>query len=211
MRASRGRDYSRIGDAVKRQSGKRAVLADLADNPARKNSQRIAVTGRNSRFPAMTTGEVAAVALVAGKPALLFCDLLGESGLHFLSVPLDSAVKAGYMPARLTAADYPALISFNQPVETAAVSTVLAVADLEAGSERYRNVGNFVEAFFGGFQSLLQPGRHPKWRQVDITGELPGWRCLPPAAQWIQRNGRVGHRGGLSGAEGEFLAFYGRA
>ncbi len=55
----------------------------------------------------LRSGEVAAVALVAGKPAP---PNWRESGLHFLSVPLDPAVNAGYLPARLTAADYPGLI-----------------------------------------------------------------------------------------------------
>jgi len=31
----------------------------------------------------LRSGAVAAVALVAGKPAPLFCDLIGETGLHF--------------------------------------------------------------------------------------------------------------------------------
>ena len=31
----------------------------------------------------LRSGAVAAVALVAGKPAPLFCDLIGENGLHF--------------------------------------------------------------------------------------------------------------------------------
>jgi hypothetical protein len=139
----------------------------------------------------LRSGEVAAVALVAGKPAPLFCDLIGESGLHFLSIPPDPAVNAGYVPARLTAADYPGLIPYNQPVNTVAVGAVLAVTNLRAGSERYRNVANFVEAFFSGFQSLLQPGHHPKWHEVDITGELSGWHRFPPAAEWLQRNARV--------------------
>jgi uncharacterized protein len=139
----------------------------------------------------LRNGEVAAVALVAGKPTPLFCDLIGESGLHFLSIPLDPPVSAGYVPARLTAADYPGLIPYNQPVNTVTVGTVLAVSNLQAGSERYRNVANFVEAFFSRVQSLLQPGRHPKWHEVDITGGLPGWRRFPAAAQWLQHNARV--------------------
>jgi uncharacterized protein len=133
-------------------------------------------------------GEIAAIALVAGKPAPLFCELIGESGLHFLAIPLDPAVTTAYMPARFTAADYPGLVPYNQPIDTVAVGTVLAVANLQAGSERYRNVANFVDALFTGFQSLLEPGYHPKWREVDIMAELPGWRRFPPAEQWLQRN-----------------------
>jgi TRAP transporter TAXI family solute receptor len=152
-------------------------------------------------------GEVAAVALVAGKPAPLFCDLVGESGLHFLSIPLEPAVNAGYVPARLTAADYPGLIPYNQPVDTVAVSTVLAVTNLQAGSERYHDVANFVEAFFSGFQSLLQPGRHPKWHEVDITAELLGWHRFPAAAQWLQRNARVVTAPNTEGLKANFARF----
>jgi hypothetical protein len=72
-----------------------------------------------------------------------------------------------------------------------AVGTILAVANLQIGSQRYRNVVNFVEALFTGFQSLLEPGHHPKWSEVDIMAELPGWRRFPPAEQWLRRNARV--------------------
>jgi uncharacterized protein len=155
----------------------------------------------------LRTGDVAAVAMVAGKPAPLFCDLIGENGLHFLPIALDPAVSAGYVSARLTAADYPGIVPYNQPIDTVAVGTVLAVNNLTAGSERYRNVASFVEAFFSGFQNLLQPGRHPKWHEVDITGDLPGWRRFPPAAQWIQRKAPVAVAPNLEGLKANFLRF----
>ena len=136
-------------------------------------------------------GEIAAVAFVAGKPAPIFRDLIGENNMHFLPIPLNPAVTAAYVPARLTADDYPALIQYNQPVDTVAVGAVLAVADLQPDAERYRNVVNFVDAFFTGFQSLLSPGHQPKWHEVNIAAELPGWRRFPPAANWLQRNAPV--------------------
>jgi len=136
-------------------------------------------------------GEIAAIAFVAGKPAPIFRDLIGENSLHFLAIPLNPAVTAAYVPARLTADDYPALIQYNQPVDTVAVGAVLAVANLQPDSDRYRNVVNFVDAFFTGFQSLLTPGHHPKWNEVNIAAELPGWRRFPPAADWLQRNAPV--------------------
>ena len=136
-------------------------------------------------------GEIAAVALVAGKPAPVLRDLVGETALHFVAIPLNSEITAAYVPARLTADDYPALIQYNQPVDTVAVGTVLAVANLQPGSERYRNVGNFVDAFFTGFQSLLAAGYQSKWHEVNIAAELPGWRRFAPAADWLQRNAPV--------------------
>lgn len=136
-------------------------------------------------------GEIAALAFVTGRPAPIFRDLIGESSLHFLAVPLNPAVTAAYVPSRLTAEDYPALIPYNHPVDTIAVGAVLVVANLQPGSERYRNVVNFIDAFFTGFQSLLLPGHHPKWREVNIAAELPGWRRFPPAADWLRRNAPV--------------------
>jgi uncharacterized protein len=133
-------------------------------------------------------GEIAAIAFVAGKPAPLFSNIAGEDGFHFLPIPLKPAVTAVYVPTRLTAQDYPGLVPSDQSVDTVAVGAVLAAANLQFGTDRYRNLVNFVEAFFTGFQSLLEPGHHPKWREVNITAELPGWHRFPPADQWLQRN-----------------------
>ena len=153
---------------------------------------KIPVTATNDNqevaLEKLRKGEIAAVAFVAGKPAPIFRGLNGSDGLHFLAIPLSPAVTAVYVPTRLTAADYPGLVSDDQPVDTVAVGAVLLAANLQPGSERYRNLANFVDAFFTGFPSLLEPGHHPKWREVSITAELPGWRRFLPAEQWLQRN-----------------------
>ncbi len=139
----------------------------------------------------LRSGEIAALAFVAGKPAPLFCSITAEEGLHFLAIPLNPAVTAAYVPTRFSAQDYPGLVPGDQPVDSVAVGTLLAAANLQYGSERYRNLVNFVDAFFTGFQLLLDPGHHPKWHEVNIMAELPGWRRFPPAEQWLQRNAPV--------------------
>ena len=150
----------------------------------------IVVTSDDERaaLDKLRRGDIAAMAFVAGKPAPIFRDLIGENNLHFLAIPLNPAVTAVYVPARLTADDYPALIQYNQPIDTIAIGAVLAVANLQPDSDRYRNVVNFVDAFFTGFQSLLTPGHQLKWSEVNIAADLPGWRRFPPAADWLQRN-----------------------
>ena len=155
-------------------------------------------------------GEIAALAFVSGKPAPLFRGLGGGNGLHFLSIPLNPAVIGAYVPARLTPADYPGLVPPDHPVDTIAVGTVLAVANLQDVSDRYRNVANFVDAFFGGFPALLQPGHHPKWREVNIAAELPGWRRFPPAADWLQRNAGAAAAPDLQDLNAIFARFAGR-
>ncbi|TMJ56114.1 MAG: TRAP transporter substrate-binding protein [Alphaproteobacteria bacterium] len=152
-------------------------------------------------------GEIAALAFVAGKPAPLFCNIAAEEGLHFLAVPLNPAITAAYVPTRLSAQDYPGLVPGDRPVDTVAIGTVLAAANLQYGSERYRNLVNFVDAFFTGFQLLLEPGHHPKWQEVNIMAELPGWRRFPPAEQWLQRNAPVAAAPNLQDLKGIFSRF----
>ena len=136
-------------------------------------------------------GDIAALAFVSGKPVPLFRGLSRDNGLHFLAFPFNPAVAAAYVPTRLTAADYPGLIPQDQPVDTVAVGAVLVAANLQTAPDRDRNVANFVDAFFTGFHSLLEPGHHPKWQEVNIAAELTGWRRYPPAEQWLQRNLQV--------------------
>jgi len=133
-------------------------------------------------------GDIAAVAFVSGKPAPMFQGLDSNNGFHLLAIPLSPTIIAAYVPTRLTADDYPGLIAPGQPITTVAVGTVLAAANLAPGSPRYLNVANFVDTFFTGFQSLTEPGHHPKWREVNLYADLPGWIRFPPADQWLQRN-----------------------
>ena len=136
----------------------------------------------------LRVGDIAALAFVAGKPAPLFSNLRGDDGLHFLAFPFSSAVTERYVPTRLTAADYPGLVPQDRPVDTVAVSAVLVAANLQQAPERSRNVANFIDAFFTGLPTLLEPGHHPKWQEVNLAAEVPGWRRYPPADQWLQRN-----------------------
>jgi uncharacterized protein len=145
----------------------------------------------NVALAELAQGQVDAVALVAAKPAPLLRAVDPGQGFHFLSLPLSAPLTASYAPTRLTAQDYPGLIGDNAPVDTIAVGTVLLAAPLVAGSERYRNVVNFTEALFTQFPTLLQAGHNPKWHEVNLAADLPGWKRFPAAAQWLERNAPV--------------------
>ncbi len=133
-------------------------------------------------------GDIAALALVAGKPASLFQSLKSDNSLHFLPIPLDAGVIATYAPTALSADDYPGLIAKDQSVDTVAVGSFLAVAKLVPTSDRYKNVSNFVDVFFTEFANLLEPGNQPAWRDTNLAAELPGLTRFPPARQWLDRN-----------------------
>jgi len=132
-------------------------------------------------------GEIAAMAYVAGKPTRLFRDLKAEDGLHFLSVPLTPELLETYLPSRLTNAEYQGLVKPDEPVETVAVGAVMAVYGWTKDTERYAKVGRFVDAFFGRFDDFLKAPRHPKWKEVNLSAEIPGWTRFEPAAVWLKQ------------------------
>lgn len=136
----------------------------------------------------LRSGEAAALAYVAAKPTSLFEVLPSGEGLHFLPIPLKPEMTSAYVPARLTADDYPHLVSGDGPVDTIAVGAVMVVANLAPDTERYHNVANFVDAFFTQFPRLQEAPRHPKWAEVNLAAELPGWKRFPPADSWLKRN-----------------------
>ena len=138
----------------------------------------------------LKAGEVDALVYVTGKPARLFSDA-ASSNLHFLAVPLNPALLQTYLPTRLTHADYPALVPESGPVETVAVGAVMAVYNWAPGSERYTRLSRFVDAFFDNLASLQEPGHHPKWRQVSLTAQVPGWSRFKAAQDWLKRHGTV--------------------
>ena len=134
----------------------------------------------------LKSGQIAALAFVAAKPAPLFQTLRNDDGFHFLSVPVGGDLQASYYPARLSAEDYPNLFGANGSVDTPAVGTVMLVAGLPPNTERYRSVAAFVDAFFTQFDKLLEVPRHPKWQEVNLAADLPGWRRFAPADAWLK-------------------------
>ena len=133
-------------------------------------------------------GELDALVYVTGKPARLFSDV-GSSKLHFLAIPLNPALLQTYLPTRLTHADYTSLVPEDSPVETVAVGAVMAVYNWAPGSERFTRLSRFVDSFFDNLGELQQPGRHPKWKQVSLTAQVPGWSRFRGAQSWLARHG----------------------
>ncbi|MFH6786033.1 MULTISPECIES: TAXI family TRAP transporter solute-binding subunit [Methylobacterium] len=150
-------------------------------------------------------GEIAAMVSVAAKPVAVLAEFQGGDRFHLLDVPFAGAAAESYMPAELTHADYPLLAPEGAPVRTLAVGTILAAYNWPKGSERYNRIARFVDAFFGQYDAFLKPPRHPKWREVNLTAEVPDWTRFPAAKDWLE------HRGGpapkVAAAAGEVAQF----
>lgn len=123
----------------------------------------------------LRAGEIAGMVFVAGRPARLFATVPPGTGLRFLPIPPTPALMETYLPGILAAADYPALIPEGSSVETIAVGAVMAVYAWPPGHERHRKVARFVEALHARFPDFLRPPRHPKWREVNLAAQVPGW------------------------------------
>src|SRR4051794_10080818 len=86
---------------------------------------KITNDGQDAALQKLRNGEIAALAFLVAKPAPFFHDIDPVDGLHLLSIPLTPAVGGAYIPGRITAADYPRLVTNDQPTDTIAVGTVL--------------------------------------------------------------------------------------
>ena len=100
-------------------------------------------------------------------------------------MPITKQLIETYLPAQFDHTDYPLLVPESAPVDTIAVGSVMAVFAWPAGQERYKKVARFVDAFFGRFQLFMQPPRHPKWKDVNLAAQVPGWTRFAAAQEWL--------------------------
>ena len=160
--------------------------------------------GQADAFEALKNGEIAATILIAGKPAGSMMKLKAADGFRILPIAFDKPLQAEYLPATLTSEDYPGLIAPGEKVETVAVGAVLIAFNWPKGTDRYRRIDKFVQAFFPKLAEFQKPPRHPKWREANLAAVLPGWKRFEGAEEWLRNRDKV------AGAEreqfGAFLA-----
>jgi TRAP transporter TAXI family solute receptor len=136
-------------------------------------------------------GEIAATLFIGGHPAPDLIKPPKNHGYRILPVPYTRELEEmGYLPSKLSHSDYPDIVPDETPIETIAVSAVLAVYNWPPGHDRHRKVTQFVDALFSKIAKFREAPRHPKWREVNIGATLPGWRRFPAAQEWLDRHGR---------------------
>ena len=143
-------------------------------------------------------GEISAMIVVSGAPQAALAKLTKQDGLHFL--PLDEkslpgangeAVLKQYQPTKLTADQYPALIPPGTSVPTVGNRALLVTYAWPENSARYVRMTKFVREFFGKIDLFQDGARHPKWREINIAADMPGWVRFRPATEWIAENRKV--------------------
>src|SRR6201991_3666477 len=137
----------------------------------------------------LKTGEVDAVIVVGGKPYKSVSNFGNDGRFHLVKVDYEKPLQGDYLPATLTAKDYPNLVAEGESVDTIAVPAVLAAYNWAPNTDRYRKLTLFVDAFFTKFPTFQNPPFHPKWKEVSLAAPLPGWQRLPYAKTWLEEHG----------------------
>ncbi len=132
-------------------------------------------------------GDIDAIITVEGKP-LQWLSQVNDPNLHLVPVEYDKALQDDYLPAQLSAEDYPNLVSASAPVNTIAAEAVLASFNWQPGSDRHRRLSLLVEALFNNMQALQRPPFHPKWQEMAPLAPIAGWTRFKTAQEWLDRN-----------------------
>ena len=140
----------------------------------------------------LISGEISAMIILTGAPQAMFAKVKKEDGVHFLPLDQESLPNnkldelfANYLPADLTHEHYPNLIAEGTTVPTIANRALLVAYAWPEDSPRYKRVGKFIDTFFSKIDQFNNPSRHPKWREVNLSAEMPGWVRFKPASEWL--------------------------
>ncbi len=140
----------------------------------------------------LMSGELSAMIILTGAPQVTFAKVKKEDGLHFVPLDQESLPKhdlrglfAEYLPAELTHNLYPNVIAEGTTVPTIANRALLVAYTWPENSPRYKKIAKFIDTFFSKIDQFNNPSRHPKWREVNLSAEMPGWVRYKPAAEWL--------------------------
>jgi hypothetical protein len=114
----------------------------------------------------------------------------------------DKALQDDYLPAQLSAEDYPNLILPATRVNTVAAEAVLASYNWQPGNDRYRRLALLVESLFSNTAKLQRPPFHPKWQELALMAPVAGWTRFKAAQDWIDRNAPAASAAAASSALG---------
>jgi TRAP-type uncharacterized transport system substrate-binding protein len=155
----------------------------------------------------LKSGEIAAALRLVNKPLAPLAQLPANSGLHLVPIPFAKQFEDFYALGEFTPQDYPTLVAPGTVTDTVSVPQVLAVFNWQKGTDRYRKVQRFVEAFFTKFEQFQMPPRHPKWRDVNLAATVPGWTRWSVAEEMLQRLRQANGVSAQPAAAADFAVF----
>jgi TRAP transporter TAXI family solute receptor len=143
--------------------------------------------GSTQALERLRKGEVAAAFVVGGRPVPSLREIEAGTGLHFLAIPLNAQLVDAYLPTTLDHQYYPNLVPAGPPVDTVAVGAVLVTLATPSDTARAKRVNRFIDTFFDRFDQFREPGFHPKWQEVSLAAQVPGWTRYPEALTLLKK------------------------
>ncbi len=142
-----------------------------------------------SALEKLKNGEIAATSLLAGAPVKGFANVGTNHNFHFIPVDLQKygVLLDTFLPAKLSAKDYPQIIPEGQEIQTVASSALLAVYNWPSETFRYKKLTTFVDQLFDNIDKFKKAPRHPKWKSINLGATVPGWKRFKPAEIYLQR------------------------
>jgi TRAP-type uncharacterized transport system substrate-binding protein len=146
----------------------------------------------------LRNGEISAMIILSGAPQAAVVKVGKADGIHLLSLDERSLPNhdlhpmfAKYLPIELTHEEYPALIPEGTSVSTVGNRSLLVTYAWPENSARYNKIAKFVREFFGKIDQFHDGSRHPKWEEISLAAEMPGWTRFKPAADWLAEHQSV--------------------
>ncbi len=171
----------------------------------------------DAAFEALKNGEIAAMARMGGAPQADYDKVTEENGWHFVALT-ESNLPPGkfaklmstYLPAQLKHEHYPKIVAEGETVSTIASGIMLAVYNWPESTERYQKLELFTRKFFDNIDKFRDEFRHPKWKEINLAAEVPGWVRFKPAQVWLdqQKTGATGEQPEMRQAFEKFLEDY---
>jgi TRAP-type uncharacterized transport system substrate-binding protein len=198
------------------------VTSDIIFNALKLDVQR-SYYDNDEAIKRLKSGEIAAMIILSGAPQAALAKLRKEDQVHFLGLDGTNLpgydlrpIFADYLPARISHAQYPNLIAEGDSVPTIANRALLVAYGWPDNSLRQKRLAKFVREFFGKIDQFNDGARHPKWNEINLAAEIPGWTRFKPAADWLAENrnvvardqGQPGSPGDVKRAFQQFLDTY---
>jgi TRAP-type uncharacterized transport system substrate-binding protein len=145
-------------------------------------------TGQADAYEAMKRNEMAATILSNAMPSPAVGRLRPADGFKLIPVPYSKQFHEDYYPASISSDNYPNLIPKGQVIDTIAYGSMIIAYNWPKGSDRHRRVAMFVDRFFSKFDEFQKRPRHPKWREVNLAANIPGWKRFDAAEEWLAKS-----------------------
>lgn len=146
----------------------------------------------HAALEALRSGKLDAHVVVGGAPHPFLASLSPDDDLHIIPVSEDDfpektrdVLSRRYIPSLIPHESYPGVIAQGQAVPTVATRALLVVYNWPRGSFRCRRIERFVQAFFDKSETLRNPARHPKWQELNLAADIPGWSRFGAAKSWL--------------------------